>query len=229
MKRILITAGATSEPIDAVRSITNNATGKLGSYIADYAVKQGIEVHYVSGANACQPTQAVKHYVTTGVDSVLGVLDQLMMRYQYDAVIHSMAISDYRVAATAHYQGSNLTEIVAQDAYQKLPSSNDHLAILLEPSPKVIGYIKKKQPDTRLVGFKLLSQVSVDTLVRVAQNLMIKNDCSFVVANDAADISGDQHRGYIVDEKGIMKQYETKETLAQGILQEVQNLWIKNQ
>ena len=39
MKRILITAGATSEPIDAVRAITNNATGKLGSYIADFAVK----------------------------------------------------------------------------------------------------------------------------------------------------------------------------------------------
>ncbi|WZU00437.1 hypothetical protein MGH68_12745 [Erysipelothrix sp. D19-032] len=47
-------------------------------------VKQGIEVHYVSGATACQPTQAVKRYVTTGVDSVLGVLDQLMRRYQYD-------------------------------------------------------------------------------------------------------------------------------------------------
>ncbi|WZU00438.1 hypothetical protein MGH68_12750 [Erysipelothrix sp. D19-032] len=36
MKRILITAWCNIEPIDAVRSITNNATGKLGSYIADY-------------------------------------------------------------------------------------------------------------------------------------------------------------------------------------------------
>ena len=47
MKKILVTAGGTTEPIDAVRSITNESSGRLGAKIADAFAQLGFEVVYL--------------------------------------------------------------------------------------------------------------------------------------------------------------------------------------
>ena len=43
-KKILVTAGATSEEIDPVRVITNKSSGKMGVYIAEQAFLRGADV-----------------------------------------------------------------------------------------------------------------------------------------------------------------------------------------
>jgi phosphopantothenoylcysteine decarboxylase/phosphopantothenate--cysteine ligase len=54
-KRILITAGATSEEIDPVRVITNKSSGRMGVYIAEEAYLRGAEVTLIRGANSINP------------------------------------------------------------------------------------------------------------------------------------------------------------------------------
>lgn len=48
-KKVLITAGPTSEPIDPIRTITNRSSGKMGYAIAEAAFNAGADVHLVSG------------------------------------------------------------------------------------------------------------------------------------------------------------------------------------
>src|SRR3989344_4691997 len=54
-KKILVTAGATSEEIDPVRVITNKSSGKMGVYMAEEAFLRGAEVTLIRGANAVEP------------------------------------------------------------------------------------------------------------------------------------------------------------------------------
>jgi phosphopantothenoylcysteine decarboxylase/phosphopantothenate--cysteine ligase len=54
-KKILVTAGATSEEIDPVRVITNKSSGKMGVYIAEEAFLRGADVTLIRGINAVEP------------------------------------------------------------------------------------------------------------------------------------------------------------------------------
>ena len=53
MKKIIITAGGTSEKIDNVRKITNSSTGKLGMTIANYLLKENNDllIYYICSKN----------------------------------------------------------------------------------------------------------------------------------------------------------------------------------
>src|SRR5258708_16808466 len=54
-KKVLITAGPTYEPIDAVRGITNQSSGKMGYAVAQAALEAGAEGTLVSGGTALAP------------------------------------------------------------------------------------------------------------------------------------------------------------------------------
>src|SRR3989338_7809812 len=54
-KKILVTAGATSEEIDPVRVITNKSSGKMGVYMAEEAFLRGADVTLIRGANSVEP------------------------------------------------------------------------------------------------------------------------------------------------------------------------------
>src|SRR3990167_2693469 len=54
-KKIIVTAGATSEEIDPVRVITNKSSGKMGVYIAEEAFLRGADVTLIRGTNSVEP------------------------------------------------------------------------------------------------------------------------------------------------------------------------------
>ena len=57
MKKIVITAGGTSEKIDNVRKITNSSSGKLGMTIANHLLKENgdLIIYYVCSKNSLRP------------------------------------------------------------------------------------------------------------------------------------------------------------------------------
>jgi phosphopantothenate-cysteine ligase len=67
------------------------------------------------------------------------------------------------------------------------------------------------------VGFKLLDGVSRDTLIDTAYELLRKNRCEYVLANNAEDIRGKDHTGYLVDRDKNVQKYEGKDAIAKGI------------
>ena len=57
MKKIIITAGGTSEKIDNVRKITNSSSGKLGMIIANHLLKESNDliIYYICSKNSLRP------------------------------------------------------------------------------------------------------------------------------------------------------------------------------
>jgi phosphopantothenate-cysteine ligase len=91
----------------------------------------------------------------------------------------------------------------------------------MEKTPKAISRIMKLQPETILIGFKLLAGVNEDELIRVAHDLLIKNDCDFVLANDSEKINADTHEAFLITPDCSYQRFYSKQEIAEGIVKAV--------
>lgn len=248
--KILITAGGTNEKIDEVRYLTNHATGRLGKLIAEnFLTLPDVEIVYVHGQAAILPQDnRVTFYPIQSVQELAQTLEMLLAEQPFDAVIHSMAVSDYQISQVVPTQAfiqqiieesKEYPELDANELAQKLlqksaatlpalsekkiSSQNGDLLISLAKAPKIISMIKNQQPETLLFGFKLLVDVSIEKLQEVGFNLLQKNQCDYVLANDLTTIHGTQHEGILIDQTGRYTHYSTKEEIAKGIVATVIN------
>jgi Phosphopantothenoylcysteine synthetase/decarboxylase len=245
---LIITAGGTRERIDSVRTITNEATGRLGSLIAkEFSQRLSnipYNIYYLCGQGAAVPeiTDTCIHIIRIeGTDQLLREMKSLLTTQKIDAVVHSMAVSDYKVGSittlemlaeemqremikgmgqTSSDEWMETVKKAVMDRKvegQKISSELEHPLLLLEKTPKIIEMIKETCPHTLLVGFKLLSGVSRDALHQTALKLLQKNNCDFVLANDTETIKENQHIGYLVKPTGEYKIFQNKEQIAEGI------------
>lgn len=227
--KIIITAGGTSERIDDVRTITNSSTGRLGLAIGNtFAEKYAdrIEkIYYLHGLRASYPqSDKVKPVAIEGVADLQKALQELLASEKIDAVIHAMAVSDYvvnEVTTLDKIRGTEDPDNRADLSGNKISSDIDDLVIHMKKSPKVISSIKKWAPDTKLVGFKLLSSVPHQELIDVGYHLLQKNDCDFVMANDLSEIGKDRHRGYLIHKDKSYDTMETNEEIADMIARRI--------
>jgi len=162
-KRVLVTAGPTIAPIDPVRYITNNSSGKMGYAIAEEARDRGAEVVLVSGP--CN----------------LGIpfgMDVINVKYNYEmlkAVEEHLEHSDIVIksAAVADYKPKNYSD-------KKIKKTSDVLTLEFEKDVdilKKIGSLKKEQI---LVGFAAES----NDLIENAKSKLERKNLDYIVAND---------------------------------------------
>ena len=233
---IVITAGGTTEHIDPVRAITNTGTGTLSSIIADYLIgftKNIDRIFYIHTPKAKKPKMIDDRLTFIEVEdtnSVAAAVEKVLTENKIDTFIHAMAISDYYVDFVTTVNGlvndictddnSSLAANILSgnsklDNSKKLSSNEDNLVVMLKKTPKIIGMIKELSPETKLIGFKLLNNVSEEELINVAYNLLLKNKCDYVVANDATKISEQRHDALFVDaNKNVAFQATTNEEIA---------------
>ncbi|HFR3774985.1 TPA: phosphopantothenate--cysteine ligase [Streptococcus suis] len=221
--KLLITSGGTSEAIDQVRAITNHASGNLGKIIAEQALKNGHEVTLVTTKQAVKPEPQKNLTIIeiTNVESLQLTLEPLVKNHQ--ALIHSMAVSDYTPVYMTGLEEVQATEDVTslldkKNAESKISSKDDYQVLFLKKTPKVISYIKKWNPFIKLIGFKLLVDVTKEELFAVARQSIERNGADYILANDLTDIKGNQHIAYLVDKTSEV-QATTKEEIAQLILE----------
>lgn len=223
--KVVITAGGTSEKIDNVRKITNSSTGKLGLCIANEFLKtvEDVEITYIcSKETFCPNDDRVKIKRIIGVDDLEREVRNVLENNDIDVFIHSMAVSDYKVDYVSTLEKlKNNEEFTMTD--NKISSSLSDLVIVLKPTKKIISIIKDISPNTYLVGFKLLDNVTKDKLIEVATNLMIKNKCNLVVANDLENIRNGRHIGYIIDEENNVIVAEGKDDIAKKLVRRIEN------
>jgi phosphopantothenate-cysteine ligase len=212
---ILITSGGTTESIDPVRAITNQATGRLGSLIAEQFKNEN--VFYLCSGQAAIPKIEAQVFTITDTRSLEETIRSVLTANNIDVIIHAMAVSDYRVKSVRSASGEEL------DRTQKISSDETELTIVMEQTPKVISILRKFAPNAVIVGFKLLDGVSDETLKVAAEKLLRKNDCDFVLANDKKNIQGDSHRGILIYKNGDIQIFETKQEIAAGIAKAVRN------
>jgi phosphopantothenate-cysteine ligase len=222
------------------------ATGRLGSLTAEAFLREDAAVTYVCSENAALPQYNRAEIIRIGdVQELKSSLEKLMREQNYDAIIHSMAVSDYTVKYSAAIddlacflaerllaEGTDrenkellssqirlaLSEYKGSRNTPKISSDIENLFLCLEKTPKIIGLFKKLQPDAVLVGFKLLAGVEEEDLLLAAQKLMARNQCDFVLANDKRQISGDRHAGILIGADGSLLRLSTKQEIADAIV-----------
>lgn len=95
--RVLVTAGGTREPVDAVRFIGNRSSGRMGFALAEEAARRGADVTVIA-ANVQLPRSASISYVD--VETVEQLHAATVERFgDCDALLMAAAVSDYRPAA----------------------------------------------------------------------------------------------------------------------------------
>jgi phosphopantothenoylcysteine decarboxylase / phosphopantothenate---cysteine ligase len=165
--KILVTAGATIEPIDPVRYITNRSTGKMGFALARAARRRGAAVTLVSGPTVLPPPYGVIFCgIKTAEDMKRAVFDHLP---GCDIIIKAAAVSDYRPRETA---------------LQKIKKGADSLSLELVKNPDILAQLgaKKKNAPCILVGFAAETE---SLLLNAKEKLGAKN-LDMIVANDVS-------------------------------------------
>ncbi len=247
---ILITAGGTAEKIDEVRRISNMATGRLGSLIADTLLSmEGTSITYLCSEDALIPqNNRAKILRIDNVQNLKLTLEKLLEEQIFDAIIHSMAISDYTVKYSAASEELEkflanslsqnntdinnqkqllallheaLSEYTGQQNSPKISSDIEQLFLCLEKTPKIIKLFKQLQPEAVLVGFKLLAGAKECDLLQAASKLMKDNKCDFVLANDKRDINEDRHAGILLGSDQTKQYLYTKQEIANAISRSV--------
>lgn len=242
MKNIIITSGGTSERIDSVRKITNSSSGKLGSIIANTLINgyssEIKKIYYICDKKAVLPIKndKIEIIIISDVDSLYQEISKLLTQRNIDIFIHAMAVSDYAVDLVTNTNRINtfirntaldsfdINDILYNcklDLSSKISSYSEDLIIKLKPTIKVISKIKELSPTTTLVGFKLLSGVTDEKLIEVANNLLIKNKCDFVVANKIDDIDKNKHKAFIINKNSQIQSANTKDEIASLLAKEL--------
>ena len=141
-KRVLVTSGATSEPLDPVRFITNHSSGKMGAAVAKAAMLRGAQVTLVAAHMDVAPPPFVRVVpVGTAQEMFEAVTD---LASAADIVIKAAAVADYTPVTTAD---------------QKMKKSDGDLTIGLKRTPDILKYLgEHKQPGQFLCGFSMETQ-----------------------------------------------------------------------
>ncbi len=161
--KLLVTAGATIEPIDPVRYITNHSTGRMGYAIATQAIKRGAEVILISAKAELQPPEGVKFIKA---ETALEMHDKVLEHFNsVDAVIMTAAVSDYRV--------KNIST-------QKIKKSADTLTLELVKNPDILKELGKVKTKQKLIGFA----AETENLLENAQRKLREKNLDFIVANN---------------------------------------------
>lgn len=149
MLKILITSGASREPIDDVRFVTNLSTGTTGAELASALVARGASVTLLHGEGARLPAEPRIERECFG--SAADLESRLRTRLQaenYDAVIMCAAVADYRPSLATK---------------GKIRSDAAHLTLKLVRNPKILPRIKSFASQAPVVvGFKLTSTPSAE-------------------------------------------------------------------
>ncbi len=136
-KRVLVTAGPTTEQIDPVRAITNASSGKMGYAVARAAREAGAQVTLISGPTALSAPAGVAR------------IDVRSAQQMFDAVKKSAAGADVfvSVAAVSDYRVENASK-------QKIKKGNGKgLTLELAENPDILAYVAKMPQPPFCVGF----------------------------------------------------------------------------
>ncbi len=161
--RVVVSAGGTREPIDAVRVIANRSSGKQGYAIAAEAASRGASVTLVSTVSLPVPAGVRLVPVETAAEMERAMTDAAA---DHDVVVMAAAVADFRPKAAAD---------------GKLKKRDGVPEIVLEPTPDILaGLGARKRAAQTLVGFAAETD---DLVANAAQKLRSKH-LDLIVAND---------------------------------------------
>jgi len=165
-ERILITAGATREPIDPVRFISNRSSGKMGFALARAAIQRGAQVRIIAGIVTVAPPSGAEVLQTTSAEDMRAAV----LREIDDAsiFISAAAVADYRAK---------------QSSPKKIKKSEAEMILELERTPDILKEVAlNKKTGQLLIGFA----AETDDVKSNAQKKLGRKNLDMIVANDVS-------------------------------------------
>lgn len=167
--RLLVTAGGTREPLDAVRFVGNRSSGRMGFAVAAEAQRRGAECVLVAGPCALETPFGVRR---VDVETALEMRDALRKELpKIDVVVKAAAVGDFRAARREEHK------IKKED----LPDDAG-LSIELVRNPDILAEISREKGTRIVVGFAAESH---DVLAAARRKIQRKG-CDLIVANDVS-------------------------------------------
>lgn len=194
-RRIVVTAGGTEEPIDAVRILANRSSGRQGIALAEAARDRGADVTLIAARVSVPLPEGVTIVRAMSVDALDAALRNALLAAPSsgaatpaDALIATAAVSDFRVA------GGPLTEKLRRDG---------EITLRLTPTPDLLAGVAqalgaRATRQTLLVGFSAEASATPRAREKLQQkdlDLIVANDVTapgigFESAENAAEIIG---------------------------------------
>jgi phosphopantothenoylcysteine decarboxylase/phosphopantothenate--cysteine ligase len=186
-KRVLVTSGPTSEPLDPVRVLANRSSGKQGHAIAAAAAAAGAEVVLVSGpVNLPDPPGVSVVHVETARQMLAAVEKALPT----DVAVFAAAVADWRPQ---------------QMSQNKIKKHGRPPTIALVENPDILSTIahRKSGRPRLVVGFA----AETDHVVANAKTKLLKKGCDWILANDVSPetgiMGGDSNTIHVVTADGV--------------------------
>jgi phosphopantothenoylcysteine decarboxylase / phosphopantothenate---cysteine ligase len=171
-RKLLIAAGPTHEPIDAVRYLANRSSGRMGLALAEAAREAGWPVTLLLGPTGLEPPAGVRTERFESSAELAALLNEHFPAC--DLLIMAAAVADYRPRA--------VTE-------RKLPRTGEPLILELEPAPDLVaGCAAHKRPGQRIIGFALEEPA---VLAQRAQEKLARKGLDAIVANPLRTMGAD--------------------------------------
>jgi phosphopantothenoylcysteine decarboxylase/phosphopantothenate--cysteine ligase len=206
-KSVLVTAGGTREPLDAVRFVGNRSSGRMGVALAAEAARRGAQVTLLA-ANLAVPAPSGVEVVETPTAAEMA--REAKARAEVDVVLMAAAVADYAPDPIAG----------------KRPKGGEPWELRLQPTEDILGALAQARNGTVLVGFG--AEEGEEGLAR-KQRMLADKHLDLVVFNDIAraDIGFDSEDNEVVlvsaaGERTVAK--APKERIAAEILDEVERL-----
>ncbi len=213
-ERVLVTAGPTQEPIDAVRFISNPSSGRMGYALAAAARDRGAEVTLVSGPSFLAPPTGMQTvFVRTAAEMHKAVRE---LAEASTIIIMAAAVSDFRPA---------------QPREEKVKKEEAELTITLERTEDILFELgaQKRKGNRMLVGFAAESE----NLAENARAKLDRKNLDLVVANDITDaeagFGSSRNRVAMLDRYGTYTELPllSKEEVALHIIDKISELKVK--
>jgi phosphopantothenoylcysteine decarboxylase / phosphopantothenate---cysteine ligase len=179
-RRVLVSAGGTREPLDAVRFLGNRSSGRMGVALAEVSRKRGADVTLLAANLGVPPPGGIDLVETPTADALL---EAALARRDADVVLMAAAVADYRPA---------------QRIDAKRPKDDQAWRLELEPTADVLQSLGERRTDGQvLVGFA--AETGPQGLARAREKLNRKR-VDLVVYNDVAreDIGFDSDENEVV-------------------------------
>ncbi len=162
-KKVLITLGATIEPIDPVRYLSNHSSGKMGMALALTCVELGAQVTLVCGKISIPMIDKVHAIIALSAQEMhRAVMENIAAQ---DIFIACAAVSDYRVKHIAK---------------NKLKKNGKNLQLELVQNPDILQAVCQLAQKPLCIGFAAESE----NCLKNAQNKLKNKGCDALILND---------------------------------------------
>jgi phosphopantothenoylcysteine decarboxylase / phosphopantothenate---cysteine ligase len=179
-RRVLVSAGGTREPFDAVRFLGNRSSGRMGVALAEEARRRGADVTLLAANLAVPPPRGIDVVETP---TAAAMLAEALARHDADVVLMAAAVADYRPTTPAA---------------EKRPKDERAWQVTLEPTVDVLRTLGERRTNGQvLIGFA--AEHGDQGLARAREKLERKR-VDLVVYNDVSrsDIGFDAGENEVV-------------------------------